>query len=76
MATFAFSLGWLFCGLRVRLSLVSADALQDRRRGLRCQLPKLDVAGSNPVSRSMFSAIYKEFKYPPYPPLSSRPLIY
>jgi hypothetical protein len=23
-----------------------------------CQLPKLDVAGSNPVSRSIFSIIY------------------
>ena len=24
-----------------------------------CQLPKLDVAGSNPVSRSMFSIAYR-----------------
>jgi hypothetical protein len=24
-----------------------------------CQLPKLDVAGSNPVSRSIFSIAYK-----------------
>ena len=24
-----------------------------------CQLPKLDVAGSNPVSRSIFSTTYK-----------------
>ena len=24
-----------------------------------CQLPKLDVAGSSPVSRSMFSMIYE-----------------
>ena len=27
-----------------------------------CQLPKLDVAGSNPVSRSMFSISYREFE--------------
>ena len=27
-----------------------------------CQLPKLDVAGSNPVSRSMFSITYREFE--------------
>ena len=27
-----------------------------------CQLPKLDVAGSIPVSRSMFSMIYRELK--------------
>jgi hypothetical protein len=25
-----------------------------------CQLPKLDVAGSNPVSRSIFSITYTE----------------
>ena len=25
-----------------------------------CQLPKLDVAGSNPVSRSIFSITYKK----------------
>ena len=25
-----------------------------------CQLPKLDVAGSNPVSRSIFSITYSE----------------
>ena len=24
-----------------------------------CQLPKLDVAGSNPVSRSIFSIVYE-----------------
>jgi hypothetical protein len=27
-----------------------------------CQLPKLDVAGSNPVSRSIFSMTWKESK--------------
>jgi Ca-activated chloride channel family protein len=35
------------------------------RRGsnsvVECQLPKLDVAGSSPVSRSMFSSIYGQF---------------
>ena len=40
-----------------------------------CQLPKLDVAGSNPVSRSMFSMTYKDFGYPPNTPLSRKPLI-
>ena len=25
-----------------------------------CQLPKLDVAGSNPVSRSIFSIAYED----------------
>ena len=34
-------------------------------------IPKLDVTGSNPVSRSIFSITYKELKYPPYPPLRS-----
>ena len=27
-----------------------------------CQLPKLDVAGSNPVSRSIFSITWEESK--------------
>ena len=27
-----------------------------------CQLPKLDVAGSSPVSRSIFSRTYKNHK--------------
>src|ERR1035437_10913019 len=39
------------------------------------QLPKLDVAGSNPVSRSIFSSTYKDFGYPPNTPLSRNPLI-
>ena len=29
-----------------------------------CQLPKLDVAGSNPVSRSIFSTTYKNRLHP------------
>ena len=33
-----------------------------------CQLPKLDVAGSNPVSRSIFSITYEHFPHPPNPP--------
>ena len=28
-----------------------------------CQLPKLDVAGSNPVSRSIFSISYRDFDF-------------
>ena len=28
-----------------------------------CQLPKLDVAGSNPVSRSIFSISYRVFDF-------------
>jgi hypothetical protein len=35
------------------------------------QFPKLDVAGSNPVSRSIFSITYEKIGYPPYPPLRS-----
>jgi hypothetical protein len=31
-----------------------------------CQLPKLDVAGSNPVSRSIFSTTWKESKIKRY----------
>ena len=31
-----------------------------------CQLPQPDVAGSTPVSRSIFSIAYKEFGYPLY----------
>jgi hypothetical protein len=31
-----------------------------------CQLPKLDVAGSNPVSRSIFSITWKESKIKRY----------
>jgi hypothetical protein len=39
-----------------------------------CQLPKLDVAGSNPVSRSMFSITCRDFEYPPNTPLSRNPI--
>ncbi len=28
-----------------------------------CQLPKLDVAGSSPVSRSIFSIVYEGFAF-------------
>src|ERR1035437_6213686 len=38
-------------------------------------IPKLDVAGSSPVSRSIFSSTYKDFGYPPNTPLSRNPLI-
>ena len=31
-----------------------------------CQLPKLDVAGSNPVSRSIFSITWEESKIKRY----------
>ena len=31
-----------------------------------CQLPKLDVVGSNPISRSIFSTTYGEFR-PEFP---------
>ena len=38
-----------------------------------CQLPKLDVAGSNPVSRSIFSITWEtRFKLTPITPFSSR----
>ena len=40
-----------------------------------CQLPKLDVAGSTPVSRSIFSITYEDFPHPPNPPFSRKPLI-
>jgi hypothetical protein len=40
-----------------------------------CQLPKLDVAGSNPVSRSIFSIIYENFPHPPHPPFIWKYLI-
>ena len=33
-----------------------------------CQLPKLDVAGSNPVSRSIVSITYGYSSHPPNPP--------
>ena len=31
-----------------------------------CQLPKLDVAGSNPVSRSIFSITWEEWRIKRY----------
>ena len=31
-----------------------------------CQLPKLDVAGSNPVSRSMFSITWEDTEFQVY----------
>jgi len=37
-------------------------------------IPKLDVADSTPVSRSIFSIAYKEVGYPLYPPLGSKRL--
>jgi hypothetical protein len=37
-------------------------------------LPKLDIADSTPVSRSIFSIAYKEVGYPLYPPLGSKRL--
>ena len=41
-----------------------------------CQLPKLDVAGSSPVSRSNFSIIYEHFPHPPNRPFSCKYLIF
>ncbi len=38
--------------------------------------PKLDVAGSNPVSRSIFSTTYEAFAHPPNPPFSCKDLIF
>ncbi len=40
-----------------------------------CQLPKLDVAGSTPVSRSIFSTSYEDFPHSPNPPFSCKCLI-
>src|SRR5260221_13408184 len=39
-------------------------------------LPKLDVAGSNPVSRSIFSITYADSPHPPNPPLACKCLIF
>jgi hypothetical protein len=41
-----------------------------------CQLPKLDVAGSSPVSRSIFSITYEDFADPQNPPFSCKDLIF
>ena len=38
--------------------------------------PKLDVAGSSPVSRSIFSITYEDFAHPPNPPFSCKNLIF
>jgi hypothetical protein len=43
-----------------------------RNSVVECQLPKLDVAGSNPVSRSMFSMIYELLTLPRLPHLSGK----
>src|SRR5665213_2430453 len=37
-----------------------------------CRLPKLDVAGSTPVSRSIFSIIYEPSPHPPNPPFGCK----
>jgi hypothetical protein len=37
-----------------------------------CQLPKLDVTGSSPVSRSIFSITYEDFAHPPNPPFGCK----
>ncbi len=37
--------------------------------------PKLDAAGSNPVSRSIFSIIYEDLPHPPNPPFICKYLI-
>ena len=41
-----------------------------------CQLPKLDVAGSSPVSRSIFSITYGDFAHPPNPPFGCKYFIF
>jgi hypothetical protein len=48
-------------------------ALSGSNSAVECQLPKLDVAGSIPVSRSMFSITWKHFWFPA---LSSRSLMH
>ncbi len=40
-----------------------------------CQLPKLDVAGSNPVSRSIFSITWKHPPIPRYSVYSVKPTL-
>jgi hypothetical protein len=41
-----------------RVSVSAGQLLSGSNSAVECQLPKLDVAGSIPVSRSMFSMSY------------------
>ena len=45
-------------GERLKQNRIS---LSGSNSAVECQLPKLDVAGSIPVSRSMFSMTWEEF---------------
>ena len=49
---------------------IAVNALRERHVVVlsnACGFPKLDVAGSSPVSRSMFSVTYDDFRNPPKP---------
>ena len=52
------------CSSGVQNGMRFRTSLKQKRRGsnsaVECQLPKLDVAGSIPVSRSMFSITWEE----------------
>jgi hypothetical protein len=39
------------------------------------RLPKLDVVGSSPISRSIFSTTYEDLLHPPNPPFVCKYLI-
>ena len=42
--------------------MVTGSQERGSNSAVECQLPKLDVAGSIPVSRSMFSMVYRELE--------------